>query len=60
LLGFIFCVIGFISDSTYGLLAGTAREWLAGDINRLIFMRRFGGFVMIALGLFTIVSIYLL
>jgi hypothetical protein len=41
-------------------LAGTAREWLASDINRLIFMRRFGGFVMIALGLFTIASIYLL
>ena len=60
LLGFIFCVIGFISDSAYGLLAGTAREWLASDINRLIFMRRFGGFVMIALGLFTIASIYLL
>lgn len=60
LLGFIFCLIAFLSDSAYGLLAGTAREWFASDIKRLIVMRRFGGIVMIALGLFTIASIYLL
>lgn len=60
LLGFIFCIIAFLSDSAYGLLAGTAREWFASDIKRLILMRRFGGIVMIALGLFTIASIYLL
>lgn len=60
LLGFIFCMIAFLSDSAYGLLAGTAREWFASDIKRLIMMRRFGGIVMIALGLFTIASIYLL
>lgn len=60
LLGFIFCMIAFLSDSAYGLLAGTAREWFASDIKRLIVMRRFGGIVMIALGLFTIASIYLL
>lgn len=60
LLGFIFCIIAFISDSTYGLLAGTAREWFASDIKRLIVMRRFGGMVMVALGIFTIASIYLL
>jgi len=59
LLGLIFCVIAFISDGTYGLLAGTAREWLASDVNRLIFMRRFGGSVMIGLGLFTISSIFI-
>ena len=59
LLGLIFCVIAFISDGTYGLLAGTAREWLASDMNRLIFMRRFGGSVMIGLGLFTISSIFI-
>ena len=59
LLGFIFCVIAFISDGSYGLLAGTAREWLASDVNRLIFMRRFGGFVMIGLGVFTICSIFI-
>ncbi len=60
LLGFIFCIIAFFSDSAYGLLAGTAREWFAGDIKRLILMRRFGGMVMGALGIFTISSIYLL
>lgn len=60
LLGFIFCMIAFLSDSAYGLLAGTAREWFASDIKRLIVMRRFGGIVMIALGLFTVASIYLL
>jgi len=55
-LGTIFALIAFISDGSYGLLAGTVRQWLAGDIGRLIFMRRFGGGVMIALGLFTIFS----
>jgi threonine/homoserine/homoserine lactone efflux protein len=59
ILGLIFCVIAFISDGTYGLLAGTARQWLASDVNRLILMRRFGGVVMIGLGLFTIVSIFI-
>ena len=60
LLGLIFCVIAFISDGSYGLLAGTAREWLASDVSRLIFMRRFGGSVMIGLGVFTICSIFIL
>jgi len=55
-LGTIFALIAFISDGSYGLLAGTVRQWLSGDIGRLIFMRRFGGGVMIALGLFTIFS----
>ena len=58
-LGLIFCLIAFISDGSYGLLAGTAREWLSSDIKRLILMRRFGGAVMIGLGLFTISSIYI-
>ena len=56
LLGAIFALIALISDGSYGLLAGTVRQWLSGDIGRLIFMRRFGGLVMIALGLFTIFS----
>ncbi len=59
ILGVIFSVIAFISDGTYGLLAGTARQWLASDVNRLILMRRFGGVVMIGLGLFTIISIFI-
>jgi len=60
LLGAIFALIALISDGSYGLLAGTVRQWLAGDISRLIFMRRFGGVVMIALGVFTIFSALLI
>jgi threonine/homoserine/homoserine lactone efflux protein len=56
LLGAIFAAIALISDGSYGLLAGTVRSWLAGDVKRLIFMRRFGGAVMIGLGIFTIFS----
>ena len=56
LLGAIFAAIAMISDGSYGLLAGTVRSWLAGDVKRLIFMRRFGGVVMIGLGVFTIFS----
>ena len=32
LLGAIFATIALISDGSYGLLAGTVRSWLAGDI----------------------------
>ena len=60
LLGAIFAIMAFISDGSYGILAGTVRLWLASDVGRLIFMRRFGGAVMIALGLFTIFSAILI
>ena len=60
ILGAIFAVVALISDGSYGFLAGTVRNWLAGDVKRLIFMRRFGGFVMIGLGLFTIFSAVLI
>ncbi|MFM8632759.1 MAG: LysE family translocator, partial [Candidatus Nanopelagicus sp.] len=56
LLGGIFALVAMISDGAYGLLAGTIRSWLSGDLRRLIFMRRFGGVVMIGLGIFTIFS----
>lgn len=56
LLGAIFALIALISDGSYGLLAGTIRQWLTGDVKRLIFMRLTGGVVMIALGIFTIIS----
>ena len=59
LLGLIFCLIAFLSDGTYGLLAGTARQWLSSDLKRLILMRKFGGFVMMGLGIFTILSIFI-
>ena len=56
LLGTIFAVIAFISDSGWGLLAGTFREWLAHDVKRLIRLRVPGGFIMIGLGVFTILN----
>jgi threonine/homoserine/homoserine lactone efflux protein len=56
LLGTIFAIIAFFSDSGWGLLAGTFREWLAHDVKRLIRLRATGGVIMIALGLFTILN----
>jgi len=55
-LGLVFCVIAFISDGSWGLLAGTARRWLATDHRRLERMRALGGSIMIALGLAVLYS----
>ena len=60
LLGAIFSILAFISDGSWGLLAGTARAWLANDSTRLEKLRAAGGSIMIVLGLsvlfFAIVS----
>ncbi len=60
LLGAIFSTLAFISDGSWGLLAGTARAWLAKDPARLEKLRATGGSIMIILGLsvlfFAIVS----
>ena len=60
LLGAIFSFLAFISDGSWGLLAGTARAWLANDPSRLEKLRATGGSIMIVLGLsvlfFAIVS----
>ncbi len=56
ILGLTFCVLAFISDSSWGLLAGTARQWLAGDNSRLEKLRATGGTVMIILGLAVLYS----
>jgi threonine/homoserine/homoserine lactone efflux protein len=50
----IFAAIALLSDGSWGLLAGTIREWFARDVKRLIRMRVTGGAVMILLGLLTI------
>lgn len=50
----IFAAIALLSDGSWGLLAGTIREWFAHDIKRLIRMRIGGGAVMILLGTLTI------
>ena len=49
-LGFTFCVLAFISDGMWGVLAGAAREWLASSNHRLERLRGFGGSIMIILG----------
>ncbi|MDP1720383.1 MAG: LysE family translocator [Candidatus Nanopelagicaceae bacterium] len=56
LLGAFFAALALISDGTWGLLAGTARQWLATDTGRLIKLRGTGGSVMIALGTLVIIS----
>ena len=56
LLGVIFTGLAFCSDSTWGIIAGTAREWLAGSPHRLVRMRETGACVMMILGIVIIVS----
>lgn len=56
LLGALFSLLAFISDGSWGLLAGTARSWLASDEKRLELLRVIGGCVMIILGLLVIAS----
>jgi hypothetical protein len=55
LLGAIFSGLAFISDGSWGLLAGTARQWLATDPQRLERLRATGGAIMIILGLSVLV-----
>lgn len=56
LLGAIFCVMATISDGTWGLVAGTARNWLSGEASRLVALRTAGGIVMMVLGTLVIIS----
>jgi threonine/homoserine/homoserine lactone efflux protein len=56
LLGAIFSTLAFISDGTWGLLAGTARQWLATDSHRLEKLRAGGGSIMIILGVAVLIS----
>lgn len=54
--GCIFSVMAFCSDGTWGLIAGTAREWLSGSENRLVVLRSIGGCVMCVLGILIIAN----
>ena len=56
LLGAIFSILAFISDGSWGLLAGTARQWLATDPKRLEKLRATGGSIMIILGISVLVA----
>ena len=55
-LGLTFCLLAFISDGMWGLLAGTARQWLAHSSSRLERLRATGGSIMIILGLAVLYS----
>ena len=55
-LGAIFSILAFISDGSWGLLAGTAREWLATDPKRLERLRATGGTIMIILGISVLIA----
>jgi threonine/homoserine/homoserine lactone efflux protein len=55
-LGLTFCVLAFISDGMWGVLAGTARKWLASSNDRLEKLRATGGLIMMVLGLAVLYS----
>ncbi|TYK52376.1 LysE family translocator [Actinomadura decatromicini] len=48
--GLVFAVIALLSDSVWGLVAGTAREWFARSPRRLAAIGGTGGLMMIGLG----------
>lgn len=56
LLGAIFAILAFVSDGSWGMLAGTARNWLATDAKRLERLRATGGTIMIILGISVLFS----
>lgn len=55
-LGLIFATIAVICDSTWGVLAGSARVWLVNNPRRLVQMRVVGGCVMLVLGALVVVT----
>jgi threonine/homoserine/homoserine lactone efflux protein len=56
LFGVIFSVMAFCSDATWGVIAGTAREWLADSPTRLVVLRTIGACVMMTLGVIIVAS----
>ncbi len=48
--GLLFSSLAFCSDSVWGLVAGTARQWLSTSPHRLVALRTTGGVVMTTLG----------
>lgn len=56
LLGVLFALMALASDGSWGLLAGTARLWLATNPSRLVRLRATGGAVMVVLGALVVAS----
>jgi len=52
LMGLIFSVIGFFSDSVYAVAAGKARHWFADSGKRLITLRGSGAIALALLGVY--------
>jgi threonine/homoserine/homoserine lactone efflux protein len=50
LLGLVFVVLALVCDATWGLAAGTARQWMVRSPGRPARLRLAGGAVMIGLG----------
>jgi threonine/homoserine/homoserine lactone efflux protein len=56
LFGALFSVMAFCSDATWGVIAGTAREWLSGSPARLVVLRTIGACVMMTLGVIILIG----
>lgn len=56
-LGAIFALLALICDGTWGILAGTVRQWLATNVMRIVLLRSAGGIVMIILGALILIQI---
>ena len=54
--GVVFSIMAFCSDGTWGIIAGTAREWLSGSPRRLVALRTTGAVVMMTLGVLIVSS----
>ena len=50
-LGLVFVAVALVSDSAWGLGAGTARQWFVRSPRRLEVLSGFGGVVIVGLGL---------
>ena len=50
LLGLLFACLGFITDGTWAVVAGTLGEWLRGNVRYLRVQRSVSGSVFVALG----------
>ncbi|MEO6942639.1 MAG: LysE family transporter, partial [Terrimesophilobacter sp.] len=50
LLGLVFVVVAFISDSAWAIAAGAARDWFARSPRRIATLSATGGVLMIGVG----------
>lgn len=56
LLGMTFAGVAIIGDSCWALGAGTARNWFARSPERIAGVQRAGGFVLVGLGVYSVVT----